>query len=269
MQSQKFTHMGIIYEFKWGKQKHVLNTMPEQLNRKLTLFFDKIYKKEIPHKLFGDRDIERCSKFRINGLKRGSGKIISQRLIENLHVGHFHLSDSNNPIFPHYFYDLCKETTEIYNIYKEENIIDYKPSHNEVLTRILLKNDHALAVETPVWASNRRTIDYYTRKEGDLYFNSNYSITGHIDLLMYDPNDQVLVVVDYKPEGYFLRSLPQIATYGLLLKRILGVSRINCISFNKDEGWIYDPEILRTEIEIHLKQNGNPSLKWRKIVRRL
>ncbi|MCK4797535.1 MAG: hypothetical protein KAT05_09150 [Spirochaetes bacterium] len=269
MQSQKFNHMGIIYEFKWDKQKQVLKTMPEKLKRKISRFFDKIYNKKIPHELFEDQSIERCSNFRIVGLKRGSGKRISQNLIENLHIGHFQLVDAIDPIFPDYFYDLCREATDLYEEYQNQDSFHQKPSHDEVLTQILLKNDQAFAIETPVWTSRQMNLDSYIQKEDDLHFNFFRSITGHVDLLMFDDTDNSLVVVDYKPEGYFLRSIPQVAIYGLLLKRILRLTHIKCISFSKDEGWIYDPEILRTEIEKHIKLNGNPSLKWRKIVQRL
>ena len=99
-------------------------------------------------------------------------------------------------------------------------------------------------------------------------FSFSKSITGHIDLLLYDDNGNNLIIADYKPEGYFLRSLPQIAFYALILRRILNIEDLNvkCLSFNKDKAWIYKPEILK-EINEEMKKFGNPKLKWRRILK--
>ena len=64
--------------------------------------------------------------------------------------------------------------------------------------------------------------------------------------------NNVVKVVDYKPEGKFIFSLPQVATYGLLIKKILKLGQIKCISFNKAEAWEYDPELLLKDIRDYL-----------------
>jgi len=88
-------------------------------------------------------------------------------------------------------------------------------------------------------------------------------------LLLYDPSDRNLVIADYKPEGHFLRSLPQIASYGLMLKRIMNLEQVKCISFRKEDAWIYDPEIVRTHLEKYVIENENPELSWRSLLRAL
>ena len=269
MISRKFNHMGLIYEFKWAKRQQVIDSMPKNLANKLNLFFDKIYSDKIPYDLFNNRNITRCSNFRIKGLNRGALKKISQELIEKSFVGHIVREEKDQALFPLYFYDLCQQAEEARQEFESLGFKGYKPSHDEVLTRILLKNENTIALETPVWTRRQTKLTDFIQTEQEFCFSFNCSLTGHIDLLMFDSQDDRLVVVDYKPEGVFLRSLPQVATYGLLLKRILGISEIKCISFRKEDAWVYDPEILRTVIEKLLKIHGDPLLKWRKIIQKI
>jgi len=92
----------------------------------------------------------------------------------------------------------------------------------------LLKNDPAaVAMEVPVWSGFLR-------------------LTGHIDLIRIRP--EWLEVVDYKPEGNFLRSMPQVAVYSYLLDSCyptLKLEDMRCVSFNEREAWIYSPAVLR------------------------
>lgn len=92
----------------------------------------------------------------------------------------------------------------------------------------LLKNDPGMvAMEVPVWSGFLR-------------------LTGHIDLLRICP--ECIEVVDYKPEGNFLRSMPQVAVYSYLLDSCYPTLRfedLRCVSFNEKEAWIYSPEVLR------------------------
>lgn len=267
MFSQRFYHNGILYEFKWAKREVLIRNMPKSLSNPLLLFFEQINKREIPQELFNDKKVRRCSKFRIKGLKRGVRKQIGNLLIEKDLIIPFTIENYRAKQIPSYFGDLLKETA---NIYSEilENDFDHNPSHDAVLNRILLKNEQAISIETPVWTRKQTTLSDFMNVKA-LQFTCGESITGHIDLLMYYPEKKTIVVCDYKPEGYFLRSLPQVATYGLLLKRILKVEQILCISFRKEDAWLYDPELIRTEIENLLKNHGNPPLNWRNILKKL
>ena len=132
---------------------------------------------------------------------------------------------SSNTKLPNY----AQKVYEIYN----ENRINKKPGHEPILKNILIKDKDSIAIEVPVWKNS-----------------NNLYITGHIDLIQI--HDNIVKIVDYKPEGNFLFSLPQVATYGLLIKKILDLKNLKCLSFNRKEAWEYDPNILLTDIKPYL-----------------
>ncbi|MFX0146506.1 MAG: hypothetical protein ACFE8E_02030, partial [Candidatus Hodarchaeota archaeon] len=90
------------------------------------------------------------------------------------------------------------------------------------------------------------------------------AITGHIDLIQIQ--DNTIKVIDYKPEGNFMYSLPQVATYGLLLKSVLNIDHIRCISFNKSCAWEYDPNILLSDIKEYLKLRNIDNRLWEQYI---
>jgi len=108
------------------------------------------------------------------------------------------------------------------------------PGHEYILPNILIENQNSVGIEIPVWMKHE-----------------NLFLTGHIDLIQVI--NGIIYVIDYKPEetpyvtsriSYsFMRSLPQVASYGLLLKRVFGIKDLLCITFNKKGGWVYEPEI--------------------------
>ena len=93
--------------------------------------------------------------------------------------------------------------------------------------------------------------------------------TGHIDLMLYSPENETLIISDYKPEGKYLPSLPQVAFYGMFFKRLFKLDNVMCVSFSKDDAWVYDPEILKTDILDYLEQYGSPKLDWVKIIEKM
>ncbi len=131
---------------------------------------------------------------------------------------------------------LCKITKEFINIYNKKYYSI--PNHTPILRNILKNQLYSYSIETPVWLylSNRK--EY---------------LTGHIDLTLTKEN--IIFVSDYKTsKEEMIRSLPQISTYGLLLKHnLLGINNsfnfeIKCITFSKDLAFIYNPNILQSEI---------------------
>ena len=87
----------------------------------------------------------------------------------------------------------------------------------------------------------------YIESKQDIFY-----LSGHIDFLFFF-ND-CLYVCDYKPEArdrIFLKSIPQVSVYGLLLEEILNILnlKIKCITFNKTDAWEYEPSILYTHIK--------------------
>ncbi len=120
------------------------------------------------------------------------------------------------------------------------------PSHEAVLDKILEKNIDSIGTEIPVWSL---FIDKY--------------LTGHIDLILCI-ND-IIYVVDYKPEetphissriSYsFIRSIPQVSSYALVLEREFSIKNIKCITFNKEGAWIYNPNVALEEFNEFIKKN--------------
>ncbi|KKN25235.1 hypothetical protein LCGC14_0886890 [marine sediment metagenome] len=116
---------------------------------------------------------------------------------------------------------------------KHSNILAHGgASHRDVQMLNLRDNSYSLAVELPV----------YFEYKGQM-------ITGHVDLLLI--KDGVLYVADYKPDqtpeiglNYlsFLNSVPQLAAYAIVLRDILGIDEVRCITFNKDGAWVFDPD---------------------------
>ena len=225
---------------------------------------------DIPHELFNDRSILRCSSFRVKNLERGAPKKISFKLLQGNHVKRIHSRSRPSKKLSKTIIDLPKAAKKAYNIYFKE--FNRNPGHDPVLYRILYQNPNALAVETPIWTvekgSNQslRRIQSSSSTKRFPSVQTNSSFTGHIDLLMYDEKDETLVVADYKPEGHFLRSLPQVATYGLVLKKHLGISKIKCVSFSKEEAWVYDPDVIYETLGEHLSAFGDPPLVWRNLI---
>jgi len=102
------------------------------------------------------------------------------------------------------------------------------PRRHFTVQDYLVKNDPStVAMEVPVWSGFLR-------------------LTGHIDLVRLTP--RFIEVLDYKPEGRFLYSMPQVALYSYLLASCyptIDMESIRCVSFNGKKAWGYHPDILR------------------------
>ena len=158
-------------------------------------------------------------------MKRGFQSKISDELIKNDLIEYFSWNPEMREISNNLIFRILQITQNLFLEYKEAGIFDYKPSHDEVLTKILLTLEESLSVETPVWTRNQQKITDFMFQSNKIFnFAYKRSLTGHIDILFFSEANQSLIVADYKPEGGFLRSLPQVATYGLLLKRILSIT---------------------------------------------
>lgn len=99
--------------------------------------------------------------------------------------------------------------------------------HLQVQEYLLMNDPGMVAMEVPVWSGFLR-------------------LTGHIDLVRI--NRGCIEVIDYKPEGRFLRSMPQVAVYTYLLDSCyssLKLEDMKCVSFNEKEAWVYSPVVLR------------------------
>lgn len=238
LKRRDFYHQRICYSFNWNLKHH--KDILQQVNgnqrdvKLLGKFFKRVYKGEIPEHLFNSREIQRVSRFKILGLKKAFVNSYTKKLIRE---GKIEIYD-NYSIFPQY-------VQKVYLSFQKNKI--YKtPGHEPVLKNILIKDSRSIAIEVPIW-----------KKVRDSY------ITGHIDLIQFDKDG--IKIIDYKPEGNFLISLPQVATYGLLIKDNFSLQDVKCISFNKKEAWEYEPEILLSEIGKYL-ENHRINRPWEKFL---
>ena len=231
-----FIHQNIRYSFNWNLKNHKEKLNQLHSNRedfkRLGTYLKRIYQGSIPNNLFNTKDITRVSQFKVKGLKNGFLRSFSKNLIRE---GKIQKLDSNSK--------LPKFAQKVYEIY-HYNQINKNPGHDTILKNILIKDEDSIAIEVPIWTMNKKKF-----------------ITGHIDLIQIEDNS--IKIIDYKPEGNFLFSLPQVATYGLLIKELIHVEELSCISFNKNAAWEYNPEILLIDIKKFLISKHIPRI-WEK-----
>jgi hypothetical protein len=238
IKKRDFVHQNIKYSFNWNLKNHEEKILQSQLNReelrKLEIYLKKVYEGVIPHNLFNTSYIPRVSQFKIRGLKNSFISSFSKKLIRAGIIQKFDYSAK----LPNY----ARKVFEIYH----KNQFNKIPGHVPILKNILIKDNDSIAIEVPIWSKNQ----------------SKY-LTGHIDLIQVE--DSLIKIIDYKPEGNFLISLPQVATYGLLIKKMLNINNLKCVSFNIKGAWEYNPDILLTEISEYLNtQKILP--KWEKYI---
>lgn len=235
LETRRFVHQNIPYSFIWNKVHHKkkyfqIVSNREELNN-LKNHFKRVSKGLIPNHLFNSRDLPRISQFKIKGIKSAFIRSFSKKLIRSGRISYYGPESK-----------LPKYAQKVFENYKE-NQINGVPGHEPILKNILIKDSSSIAIEVPIWNEA-----------------NNKVITGHIDLLQVDDNE--IKVIDYKPEGNFLISLPQVAMYGYLLKSKLNLTKLKCISFNKDEAWEYDPMILTFDIKDYLISHQIDKRPW-------
>jgi hypothetical protein len=274
IETRTFYHGRIGYTFKRAKREFNSESIPPQFPKNIEKYFQLILSEKIPHQLFDNPQVLRCSKFRIKGLERGALKKISLQLIQNNYVKV--ITPDSNPTkeVPESLLQLSGIASDVYKVMKTE--FQAKPGHDPILSKILWKNKNALAIESPIWASlSLKQISNNLRKKNPDYSQISQDLrnskifTGHIDLLLYDNTNNQLIVADYKPERNYIKSLPQVSIYGLVMKKFLNLDNVMCVSFSKDDAWYYDPEIIRSIIPRYLKQYGNPKLVWQEILKKI
>lgn len=120
------------------------------------------------------------------------------------------------------------------------------PRHESVLNMILEKDPYSIGMEIPIWI-----------------WHEDHFLTGHIDLILYI--DGIIYICDYKPEetpntdttrlSYsFMRSVPQVASYALVLKYLFGIEGIKCVTFNKKGAWIFEPKLTLNKLNEFIKK---------------
>lgn len=200
---------------------------------KLWNFFERIGKGDIPNQLFNDYNLPRISQFKLSGI---SPKLLGSFKTKLIRQGKIKRLDETSKY--------AKMVQSVFRNFRQHGLKE-KPNHEAILKNILIKDEESLAIEIPVWKRGQKG-----------------SLTGHIDLIQ--ANENLIKVTDYKPEGRFLWSLPQVATYGNLIKKLLKIKKLRCISFSLREVWEYNPEILLSDIKDFLINHGYGDRKWEK-----
>ncbi len=129
--------------------------------------------------------------------------------------------------------------------------------HDYVLSLQIEKDLNGISGEIPIWEKHR-----------------NLYITGHVDLIKKIEN--FIFVIDYKPKqtpilsfnslhASFINSIPQVAFYGLVVKRRFNIDNLLCATFNKNGVWIYEPKTLLNAIKTFLINNNRPC-RWQKFL---
>jgi hypothetical protein len=230
-----FIHQNIPYAFNWNVNNHKAKLYQIDPKRqdfiKLGTYFKRVYQGDIPNNLFNTREYHRISQFKIKGIKNSFLTSFGKKLIRDEKIKYLDSTSS-----------LPRYAQTVFQSFKN-NEIGRIPGHDPVLKYILIKDRNSLAIEIPIWKK----------------FYTTY-LTGHIDLIQIQ--DNMIKVIDYKPEGNFIFSLPQVATYGFLIKTKFNLESIKCISFNRKEAWEFDPSILLNEIKEYLISHGNHERIW-------
>jgi hypothetical protein len=235
LKRKDFLHQNIRYSFHYHKTRlEKINQLSEDYE-KLKKFLIEIYKGKIPNTLFNRKNIPRVSNFKLNGIKGAYIRSYSKQLIRSGKILKF---DAD--------YKLSHFAKEVYQNFRQYKLRE-NPGHDPILKNILIRDPTSIAIEVPIWKK----------------VNGTY-ITGHIDLIKIE--EENIKIVDYKPEGNFLYSLPQVASYGLLFKSIFKYDNVKCISFNKNHAWQYSPDILLNDLKEYLLNHKFNTQKWERFV---
>jgi len=237
--SRDFHHKGKIYHFKVNVSK--LETIDPEIKKGLSHLITEILKEKLPRSFFREMKGYRASDLVLKGDK--SAQLFTTRrgtLGSDINLKE-HLIDTLKHKVEHgENFELCAIAKEVINNYKKEGLTPPDNSfHEPILTKLLEGNGDAIAMEIPIWKEVKKIRSFFT---------------GHIDLITV--KGDTLYICDYKKDtNEIYKSLPQIASYGIMVKeRIkhhcnLNTFKVRCLSFSSHTALEFDPEILRVEIK--------------------
>ena len=234
-----FHHKGKIYHFKVNLSK--LEHANPEIKRGLTHLITEILKENLPRSFFKEMKGYRASDLILKGDKSVQLIAIKRgKLGTDINLKEHLIDKLKNKVEHDENYELCAIAKDVIKRFKKEGVNPPDNSfHEPILTKLLEGNGDVIAIETPIWKE---------LKEENSFF------TGHIDLIMV--REDTLFVCDYKKDAHEIyKSLPQIASYGIMVKeRIkhhcnLNHFKVKCLSFSSHTALEFDPEILRAEIK--------------------
>ena len=107
---------------------------------------------------------------------------------------------------------------------------------------MLINDSTTIAVEVPVYLTNWDA-GYYKNQRGFIFPLNNYAtpITGHIDILQIRNN--LLHILDYKPNADKINPIEQLTIYALALSRKLNLPLyfFKCAWFNENNYYEFFP----------------------------
>ncbi|TKJ25279.1 MAG: hypothetical protein CEE42_07965 [Promethearchaeota archaeon Loki_b31] len=237
VKGRQFSHGEQFFNFLYLPDK--MTSFPTEIKNRLEKYFEYLLTTE--DQTLGiyntDSKVFSCSDFQIKYLQRGHLRDVYFELIDDEFIKEVSL-DSDD--LPPYFKNLFNKT-EIIERYMVESEELNRDRHDRLEKLLLNDLDNVFAIEPPV-------------------FNKSVSIAGHIDFLSFSFRTERfrLQISDYKPvdagrEYEFVKSLPQLCMYALLLNRILNVTDsdlLECVMFNKHKAIIFKPNLIKVLPEI-------------------
>ena len=206
------------YTFKYNKAKLDILTKEYQQFGAIKDYINKITSDKFPHHIFTfnknsnnkETNEQRASKLKFSHLKI---EIISKN------------NQSNK---------LAKLAL---NLAKNNN-----ERHTAIQDFMLINDSTTIAVEMPVYLTNWDA-GYYRNQKGFIFPLSNYAtpITGHIDILQIRNN--LLHILDYKPNASKINPIEQLTLYALALSRKLNLPlyHFKCAWFDENNYYEFFP----------------------------
>ena len=202
------------YTFKCHKAK--LNILTDENPKFLSLknYMEKISSKEFPHHIFtynkNNPDNQRASQIKFS----------------LLNVNQMQKQNQAN--------ELAKLALSLSNSNKER--------HEAIQNFMLINDSTTIAIEVPVYLTNWDA-GYYRNQRGFAFDLSNYQtpITGHIDILQIRNN--LIHILDYKPEAQRQNPIEQLSIYALALSRKLNLTLycFKCAWFDEENYFEFFP----------------------------
>ncbi len=183
------------YTFKYHKAKLNLLIKENPKFKLLKTYLQKINSKEFPHHIFTYNKDNNSNEQRASQIKFSTLKI--KKIKKN---------------------NLANKLTKLaLNLAKNNN-----QRHQSIQDFMLINDSTTLAVEVPIYLTNWDA-GYYKNQRGFIFPLSNYNtpITGHIDILQIRNN--LIHILDYKPEANKQNPIEQLTVYALALSRKLNL----------------------------------------------
>jgi hypothetical protein len=227
---KKIVHRRITYLFQWNQSNHKLlmsNAPTRDSASSLWRFLERVYNDDIPHEYFWRNDFKRASMMKLASIPKSNGVGLVYKLAREGLVN-------------------LESHSDLLSLVKK--VSSSSRSHGSVLSFLINFDPHAVSSETPV-------------------YDEKLKMTGHIDLVRITPTGNIQVL-DFKPglkDVDLFLAMPQVATYGILLGKLLkdAQDHVECILFNTQESISFQPSLLKrlpgSDVHQGLLRNGKKS----------